>query len=145
MGTASRSTKRFKRLTLRLSPCRYCGKMADTWDHAVPRSRGGSNARTNLYPCCYSCNQRKADRTHFEYALTLAESEDEVHRLYVQELLRRRPDDSSTAEERQEYYEILYAAYRRGISVRKLAALLYNNRPDRLKKKLRSFGYGELE
>jgi hypothetical protein len=41
--------------------CHYCGLLATTKDHVVPKARGGSNHAINLVPCCYDCNQRKAD------------------------------------------------------------------------------------
>ena len=48
--------------------CFYCGSPENlTWDHKVPRSRGGSNHRTNLVRCCYPCNQRKGAKTVEEF------------------------------------------------------------------------------
>jgi hypothetical protein len=44
------------------SPCHYCGKPADTWDHVWPKSKGGTGERANLVPACQPCNQAKADR-----------------------------------------------------------------------------------
>lgn len=35
---------------------------AATVDHLVPKSRGGSNALTNLVPACLPCNTEKGDR-----------------------------------------------------------------------------------
>jgi 5-methylcytosine-specific restriction endonuclease McrA len=42
--------------------CGYCGKRADTIDHVVPRSRGGTHAWDNCVAACRTCNSRKADR-----------------------------------------------------------------------------------
>jgi 5-methylcytosine-specific restriction endonuclease McrA len=42
--------------------CAYCGKRADTIDHVVPRSRGGSHTWENCVAACKACNSRKADR-----------------------------------------------------------------------------------
>lgn len=42
--------------------CAYCGKRADTIDHVVPRSRGGTHCWENCVAACRSCNSRKADR-----------------------------------------------------------------------------------
>ena len=42
-------------------PCVKCGKPADTIDHIVPVSRGGTNDTSNLQPLCRSCNQHKHD------------------------------------------------------------------------------------
>jgi hypothetical protein len=36
--------------------CAYCGEYAGTIDHFVPVALGGSNAFSNLYPACISCN-----------------------------------------------------------------------------------------
>lgn len=47
--------------------CVFCGDYADTGDHLIPRSRGGSSRLDNLRPCCSSCNQEKADRTPLEW------------------------------------------------------------------------------
>ena len=51
------------------SNCFYCGvdfcdeaaSTQRTVDHRVARSRGGSNALSNLVFACYACNQRKRD------------------------------------------------------------------------------------
>lgn len=48
-------------------PCAYCGGLADTIDHVLPTSRGGTNARKNLAPACMDCNRRKANRTPAEW------------------------------------------------------------------------------
>jgi len=42
--------------------CQYCGKRADTIDHVVPRSRGGTHTWDNCVAACRTCNSRKADR-----------------------------------------------------------------------------------
>lgn len=41
--------------------CHYCGNLATTVDHVVPKASGGSGRKVNLVPACYSCNQSKAD------------------------------------------------------------------------------------
>lgn len=47
--------------------CQYClqslslGQM--TYDHVLPRSKGGKTEWTNVVACCYACNQRKSNRT----------------------------------------------------------------------------------
>ncbi|MGA3527400.1 HNH endonuclease [Melissospora conviva] len=51
--------------------CGYCGGVAATVDHILPRSRGGGNTWTNTVASCAGCNQRKADRTPAEAAMTL--------------------------------------------------------------------------
>ncbi len=42
--------------------CAYCGTKADTIDHVIPRSRGGSHTWENCVASCNKCNHRKADR-----------------------------------------------------------------------------------
>jgi hypothetical protein len=42
--------------------CRYCGDEANTVDHVVPLSRGGTNDLSNLTPACKPCNSSKRDR-----------------------------------------------------------------------------------
>ena len=52
--------------------CQYCGcKKANTVDHVVPRSRGGTSSPTNLVAACLTCNQKKADRTPEEAGMPL--------------------------------------------------------------------------
>ena len=47
--------------------CFYCGSAIrgkdKTRDHFTPVSRGGKEMQQNIVPCCYSCNQWKADKT----------------------------------------------------------------------------------
>jgi 5-methylcytosine-specific restriction endonuclease McrA len=43
--------------------CQYCGAHEElTFDHVVPRSRGGSTRWDNIVAACSPCNLRKADR-----------------------------------------------------------------------------------
>ena len=42
-----------------------------TFDHLLPRSRGGSSTWANLVPACVPCNGAKADRTPEEAGLRL--------------------------------------------------------------------------
>lgn len=51
--------------------CAYCGGVATTVDHILPRSRGGKNTWLNTVAACYSCNQRKGDRTPAEAGMRL--------------------------------------------------------------------------
>lgn len=41
--------------------CAYCGKGANTIDHIVPKSRGGTNSYSNAVACCNKCNSKKAN------------------------------------------------------------------------------------
>ena len=43
--------------------CGYCGTVATTVDHILPRARGGKNTWLNTVAACGGCNQRKGDRT----------------------------------------------------------------------------------
>jgi 5-methylcytosine-specific restriction endonuclease McrA len=47
--------------------CQYCGEIFPacdlTFDHVMPRSRGGLTEWTNIVTCCRPCNDRKRDRT----------------------------------------------------------------------------------
>lgn len=41
-------------------PCAMCGATSDlTWDHVVPRSKGGTNEWSNLQCLCRRCNSKK--------------------------------------------------------------------------------------
>jgi len=51
--------------------CAYCAGHADTIDHVLPRSRGGTNAWSNTVAACSGCNQRKGDRTPAEAGMVL--------------------------------------------------------------------------
>jgi glutaredoxin len=42
--------------------CHYCGLLANTRDHIVPDTAGGSRSWWNLVPACADCNLAKADR-----------------------------------------------------------------------------------
>lgn len=50
--------------------CAYCGiKNASTFDHVMPKSRGGAAAWENALAACEECNWFKADRTPEEAGL----------------------------------------------------------------------------
>ena len=55
--------------------CQYCGKRASiselTYDHVVPRSKGGMTEWTNIVTCCYLCNRKKGGRTPREAGMAL--------------------------------------------------------------------------
>jgi 5-methylcytosine-specific restriction endonuclease McrA len=51
--------------------CAYCGRRAETIDHVVPRSRGGSHAWENCVASCMRCNHSKGDRLVEELGWTL--------------------------------------------------------------------------
>jgi hypothetical protein len=43
--------------------CGYCGKLADTVDHVIPRSRGGTTTWSNTVASCIKCNRKKGNKT----------------------------------------------------------------------------------
>lgn len=51
--------------------CAYCGGHAETVDHIIPRSRGGSLTWDNAVAACIRCNHRKANRTPSEAGMQL--------------------------------------------------------------------------
>jgi len=55
--------------------CAYCGERKPTrdltFDHVLPRSRGGRTVWTNIVTCCREDNARKADRTPEEAGMPL--------------------------------------------------------------------------
>jgi len=55
--------------------CQYCAAKCATdqltYDHVVPRSRGGRTSWDNIVSCCYACNRRKANRTPAEAKMVL--------------------------------------------------------------------------
>ncbi|OHT89303.1 restriction endonuclease [Mycobacteroides saopaulense] len=51
--------------------CVYCGAAADTWDHVLPRCRGGVDSWLNTVAACRDCNGFKGDRTPHEAGMTL--------------------------------------------------------------------------
>jgi 5-methylcytosine-specific restriction endonuclease McrA len=51
--------------------CQYCGDRAETLDHVVPRSRGGTHTWENVVAACRPCNVRKADHLLTELRLRL--------------------------------------------------------------------------
>jgi 5-methylcytosine-specific restriction endonuclease McrA len=51
--------------------CQYCGGVADSIDHVVPRSRGGRHEWENVAAACRPCNLGKRDRTPDEAGMRL--------------------------------------------------------------------------
>lgn len=52
--------------------CQYCGGLADSIDHVMPRSRGGAHTWDNVAAACRPCNLAKRDRTPEEAGMRLA-------------------------------------------------------------------------
>jgi len=51
--------------------CVYCGRLADTVDHVLPRCRGGGDTWFNLVAACRRCNGIKGDRTPAEAGMAM--------------------------------------------------------------------------
>ena len=55
--------------------CQYCGIRCAidelTYDHVLPRSKGGRTSWENIVSACYLCNRRKANRTPIEAGMKL--------------------------------------------------------------------------
>ena len=55
--------------------CQYCAMKCTidelTYDHVIPRSRGGRTTWDNIVSCCYDCNAEKANRTPIEAGMKL--------------------------------------------------------------------------
>lgn len=51
--------------------CQYCGLAAESIDHVLPRSRGGTHTWDNVVAACRRCNARKEDRLPHEVGLVL--------------------------------------------------------------------------
>ena len=68
-------SKRIRILTRDRLRCAYCrkhfGLNALTIDHIIPSSRGGETSGENLVAACFSCNQKKGDRTPEEAGMKL--------------------------------------------------------------------------
>ena len=58
------SKKRFRSRIYALwgSKCAYCGEVARSLDHVLPRHKGGLTVIENLIPACLSCNGHKGSQ-----------------------------------------------------------------------------------
>ena len=55
--------------------CQYCGMRDDlTFDHVIPRSRGGSTTWENVVAACSPCNLKKGDRMPLEVGMVPAKA-----------------------------------------------------------------------
>lgn len=65
-GSRSPAFTRFNVFLRDRFSCQYCGQRFAahdlTFDHVIPRSRGGRSTWDNVVTACSSCNLRKADR-----------------------------------------------------------------------------------
>ncbi|MFH1349369.1 MAG: HNH endonuclease [Pseudomonadota bacterium] len=55
--------------------CQYCGERFPseelTYDHVLPKSKGGKTEWENIVTCCIECNRKKGGRTPAEASLSL--------------------------------------------------------------------------
>src|SRR3954452_5440806 len=51
--------------------CAFCAGRAETVDHLLPRSRGGTDSWLNTVAACWRCNNRKRNRTPEEAGMRL--------------------------------------------------------------------------
>jgi 5-methylcytosine-specific restriction endonuclease McrA len=51
--------------------CQYCGAAAESIDHVLPRSKGGTHTWDNVVAACRRCNTHKEDRLPHEAGLVL--------------------------------------------------------------------------
>ena len=79
----SRALSRKNILLRDRNTCQFCGAAFPasdlTLDHVMPRSRGGRSSWENLVASCYSCNNRKGDRTPEEAGLKLQRRPTALH------------------------------------------------------------------
>lgn len=71
--------------------CQYCLRQVNlqefTLDHVVPRKNGGTTVWNNVVTCCYSCNQKKGDKTPQQAGLKLNKNPTRPDALpYIQDL-----------------------------------------------------------
>ncbi len=51
--------------------CQYCGAVAESIDHVVPRAKGGPHTWENVVAACRPCNTSKRDRLLSETSMVL--------------------------------------------------------------------------
>ena len=72
--------------------CQYCGHGEElTFDHVIPRSRGGRTSWENIVTACAPCNLRKGGRTPKEAAMPPARPARRPTTYELQDLGRRFP------------------------------------------------------
>lgn len=72
--------------------CVYCGATEDlTFDHVIPRSRGGRTSWSNIVAACSPCNLRKGGRLPKEAKMFPARRPDRPSNYQLQEMGRRFP------------------------------------------------------
>jgi 5-methylcytosine-specific restriction endonuclease McrA len=75
--------------------CAYCGRKADTVDHIIPKSKGGTEDPSNLVACCKRCNNRKQSRTPEQAEMSFWRGFDKTKLQYNSDITP--PSSSSTS------------------------------------------------
>lgn len=94
IGKKIKNSVRFSRKNVWLrdeGKCQYCHKNVTlsnfTIDHVVPKTAGGQTCWDNVVTCCYSCNQRKGNKSLKDSGFILAKIPKKPIRLpYIQEI-----------------------------------------------------------
>jgi 5-methylcytosine-specific restriction endonuclease McrA len=78
-GSSTRWRKR-RRLILKMHDylCVYCGSEANTVDHVIPTSKGGTDDPFNLVACCARCNYSFGDQVKHIKWITPRRSEQDL-------------------------------------------------------------------
>jgi 5-methylcytosine-specific restriction endonuclease McrA len=72
--------------------CQYCGAKGEmTFDHVVPRSKGGRTTWTNVVAACGRCNLRKSDMTVQRAGMRLARRPEQPTAIQLQNIGRKFP------------------------------------------------------
>jgi hypothetical protein len=87
--------------TLRADPCAYCERRAQTVDHIVATSVGGTNGMGNLTGACRLCNGAKGELPLLMWMLVRTEAIDEVE---VRREARRRARQERRARAKADAY-----------------------------------------
>lgn len=84
--------------------CAYCGKKANTVDHILPKSKGGTEDDSNLVSCCKSCNQIKSNRSMEEAGFTFWKGFDAKKHQYNSKITRTSSSSTSTSNNIYTFY-----------------------------------------